>query len=94
MSTSIVGIILSVSMTFLNSLFSSEKLFLRTVDRFENSLDILWNRSENNYLPENLPDFDEHQDPIDALAEESLNRELARTAMFSKKDGPKKQKAS
>ena len=87
MSTSIIGIILSVTMTVFNTLFSSDKIFIRTIDRFENTLDILWNRSENNYLPENLPDFDEHQDPIDALAEESLNRELARSgAMFNKND--------
>ena len=49
------------------------------VDRFETSLDLLWYRSDNNNYPANEKPFDEHKDPVDALAEESLNMEVART---------------
>jgi hypothetical protein len=76
MSTSIIGIILSVMMSFANTLFSPERLFVKIVDRLENSLDILWNRSNSNELPENIVDFDEHRDPLEALAEEAVNRQL------------------
>ncbi|MCB0422465.1 MAG: hypothetical protein KDD61_15805 [Bdellovibrionales bacterium] len=80
MSTSIIGIILSVGMQLFNTFFSPEKVFLNTIEKFENSLDILWNRSENNRHPNDIPDFDEHRDPIEALAEDALLRELGRTA--------------
>ena len=78
MSTSIVGIVLSVSMRFVNTLLSPEKTFIRTVDHFENSLDRLWNMSDNNTVPSDDQRFDEHKDSIEALAEESVKRELSR----------------
>lgn len=78
MSTSIVGIVLSVVMSIVNTFFSAEKVFMRTIDRFENSLYALWNRSDHNKLPTETMSFDEHQDPVDALAEEALNREYSR----------------
>ncbi len=76
MGTSIIGIILSVVMTFVNTLFSPDGMFISTVDRFENSLDMLWDRSESNLLPKEIKDFDEHRDPIEALAEEALQSQL------------------
>ncbi len=79
MSTSIIGIILSVAMTVLNTFFSAEKLFVRIVDRFENCLDILWHRSSDNALPENIEEFDEHKDPIEALAEQAIQNELSKS---------------
>lgn len=80
MSTSIIGIILSVMMQLFNTFFSPEKVFMNTIEKFENSLDILWNRSENNRHHTDIADFDEHRDPIEALAEDALLRELGRTA--------------
>jgi hypothetical protein len=78
MSTSIIGIILSVLMTVLNTLLSSERTFVRIIERFENSLDLLWNRCSNNTLPEEINDFDEHRDPIEALAEQAITNEVAK----------------
>lgn len=85
MSTSIIGILLSVSMNVINTIFSPEKLFISIVDRFENSLDNLWNQSSDNRLPEDIPNFDEHRDPIEALAEDALLKEID-----SRSDKPKK----
>ncbi|MEE6249852.1 MAG: hypothetical protein VX583_05595 [Bdellovibrionota bacterium] len=76
MSTSIIGIILSVAMSLVNTIMSPEKAFVDTVERFENSLDNLWNQSENNELPPEDEEFDEHRDPLEALAEQALSREL------------------
>ncbi len=75
MSTSIVGIMLSVLMNVVNSFLSPERVFVETVDRFENSLDILWNLSDNNELPVDTK-FDEHRDPLEALAEAAVQEEL------------------
>ena len=78
MSTSIIGIVLSVIQTMVNTAFNPERLFIDIVERFENCLDILWNRSENNALPEDMPDFDDARDPIEALAEEAVRNQLAK----------------
>lgn len=75
MSTSIVGIILSVSMTFLNTLFDPEKIFMRTVNKMENTMELLWDSCENNTLPIDIKDFDEHRDPVEALAENAVKHE-------------------
>lgn len=76
MSTSIVGIILSVGMSLFNTILSPEKLFVQTVDRFENALHILWSRSSHNELPAEVPSFDEDKDALEALASESVTKEL------------------
>jgi len=76
MSTSIIGIILSVAMTFLNTLFDPEKIFLKTINRFENTMELLWDSCENNHLPEEYPDFDQHRDPVEALAEDVVERQV------------------
>ena len=65
MSTSIVGIIVSVSMTFVNTLFDPEKLFMKTVNKFDNSMELLWDCCDNNVLPKDIPDFDKNMDPLD-----------------------------
>ena len=76
MSTSIIGIIISVAMSFFNTLFSPEKVFLDSVERLENTLDILWNCSHTGPIPNDFEQFDEHQDPVFALAESALSREI------------------
>jgi hypothetical protein len=75
MAASVMGIMISVAMTFINTMFSVEKLFVDIVNRYENSLDMLWNRCDSNRLPETI-EFDEHKDPIEALAEQSVDNEL------------------
>lgn len=76
MSTSLVGILLSVISSFVNTFFSPEKTFVETVDRLESSLDKLWNISTNNDHPQDIPQFDEHRDPLDALAEQAVDLEF------------------
>ncbi len=76
MASSTIGILLSVLATFYNNFVAPEKLFMRTVDRFERSLFRLWLRCENNNLPENIVNFDENRDPIEALADIAVDKEL------------------
>jgi len=78
MSTSIIGIIVSVCMTFLNTLFDPEKVFLKTINKFENTMELLWDSCENNTLPEDIPGFDQHRDPIEALAEDAVENQVNR----------------
>jgi hypothetical protein len=79
MASSITGIFLSVVMTLINTALNPERLFVDIVDRFENSLDLLWNYSHSNEVPLGMQQFDEHADPVEALASASLNQELDRT---------------
>lgn len=76
MSTSLMGIILSVTMGLLNAFFSPTKAFVTAVERMENSLYTLWNVSTNNELPSAVDEFDEHKDPVEALAEQAVNRQI------------------
>jgi hypothetical protein len=78
MKTSITGIVFSLAMHVFNTLFSPERVFVSMVDRFESSLDLLWYRADNNNFPKNEKDFDEHRDPVEALAEDSVNAEVKR----------------
>ncbi len=77
MSTSTVGIMLSVAMTVYNNFLSPERLFVKIVDRFERSLFRLWCRCDNNKLPSEIANFDEHRDPIEALASLAVEKGLA-----------------
>lgn len=78
MGASILGIFFSVLMTIVNTLISPDRKFVEIVDRFENSLDLLWNLANVNEVPKNLEPFDENRDPMEALAEASLNQELGK----------------
>lgn len=84
MSTSIVGILLSVALNLLNTVLSPERLFVSTVDKFENSLRLLWDLSDNNHVPKGIKPFDENQDAIEALAEQSIEREVASQTLLRK----------
>ncbi|MAX66758.1 MAG: hypothetical protein QF441_10645 [Bacteriovoracaceae bacterium] len=87
MSTSIIGIIVSVCMTFLNTLFDPEKVFMKTVNKFENSMELLWDSCENNVLPKDIPEFNEHRDPLEALAEEAVDSQVNKhKVLTSEKD--------
>lgn len=79
MGASVTGILLSVMLTVINTLFSPERLFVDIVDRFENSLDLLWNYSHSNEVPTGLKPFNEHEDPSEALASASLAQEIERS---------------
>lgn len=77
MSSSLLGIGLSVTLSFLNTILSPEKLFVRVVDRFESSLNTIWHLSDSNDLPLSIKEFDEHKDPMEALAEAAVDEELS-----------------
>jgi hypothetical protein len=72
MNSSIYGILFSVTLHFINLFFSPTRTFVRTVDRFEGCLEKLWELSDNNLQPRDLKEFDEHRDPVEALAEEAV----------------------
>ncbi len=84
MQFSVLGISLSVAMTLVNSIFNPAKIFMDIVERFENTLDVLWNSCTNNALPSEIPHFDEHRDPAEALAEDAVNKELEFIEEYSK----------
>ncbi|MCP4433647.1 MAG: hypothetical protein GY806_21925 [Gammaproteobacteria bacterium] len=48
LSTSILGIVLSILMSFLNTLLSPESTYMEIVDSFKSATEILWNKSEHN----------------------------------------------
>jgi hypothetical protein len=79
MSTSIVGIILSVCMSFINAIFSPERIYISIVEKYENSMDMIWNLCETNCLPSEIGEFDENRDPLDALAEENMAKALEKS---------------
>ena len=92
MTTSLLGILVSVTMSFVNTIMSPSKTFIESVDRLESSLDTIWNLSSNNDLPSDIPDFDEHRDPLEALAEQFHERQLA-YSKFAPKPSSKASKA-
>ena len=77
MSSSVIGIILSVLMTLINTFLSCEKVYMDTVERLENELDILWNMSSSNKLPSEISTFDADRDPIEVLSEDLIAKELS-----------------
>lgn len=76
MSTSLLGIFLSIVTSFFNSAFSPQQVYVNAVDRLEAALDALWNISTDNEIPENLESFDENKNPEEVLAQQSLEKEL------------------
>lgn len=78
MASSIVGIGFSLALHLINTAWSPERVSNSLVDRFESAMDLVWYRSENNDLPTNSAAFDEHKDPVEALAEEALALEISK----------------
>jgi hypothetical protein len=78
MGASLLGIFFSVLMSLVNTLFNPDRLFVDIVDRFENSLDLLWNRAHTNEVPPGMETFDENRDPQEALAESALAQEISK----------------
>lgn len=78
LSTSILGIILSVMMSFLNTLLSPEGTYVEIIDSFKSATEILWNKCEDNEL-DNQPDTTTSRE---SEAEDAF--ELAIANMYSK----------
>lgn len=87
MITSILGIILNVTMTMMNAFMNPNKTFISMVERFDDALDTLWSACSDNKLPEEIPEFDEHRDPIEALAEAAVDKELANVKEYVESEG-------
>ncbi len=79
MGTSIAGIIFSLLSHITNVIMSPERSYVSMIDRFESALDLLWYRADNNEYPSQEQPFDEHRDAVEALAEDSLNKEISKT---------------
>lgn len=79
LSTSIIGILFSVVLTVLYTLLGTEKLFVKVVDVYDRTLTRMWEASDSNAIPNDLNEFDEHKDPIEALAFLALKDDLAQT---------------
>ena len=94
MKTSIAGIIFSLAAHIFNVIMSPERVYVSLVDRMESSLDLLWYRSTNNDYDSKEKDFDEHRDPVEALAADSVNAEIARHQRSRELDKLDKAKAS
>lgn len=77
LSTSILGIMLSIIMSFLNTLLSPETTYMEIVDAFKSSTEILWNKSENNEVVRHA-DFASNRE---AEAEDAF--ELAIASIYS-----------
>lgn len=78
MKTSIAGIVFSLATHIFNVIFNPERTYVSMVDRLETSLDLVWYRCDNNKYPSGDKKFDEHRDPVEALAEDSVNMEAKR----------------
>jgi hypothetical protein len=83
MSTSVVGILLSVILSIFNTFVSPDRLFVDIVTRYELLLEYLWRRCDSNELPEDIPNFDENRDPIEALAELAVEQEIMKSSRGS-----------
>lgn len=92
MSASLMGIFFSVCMTVFNSVFNPERVFGDVIEKFEHSLDLIWNRSDNNIWPSEMADFNEHRDPLEALAQQSIESEIAGSVLSRKLDSNIKDK--
>jgi len=74
MGKSVLGIVLSVSMTFLNTVFSPEGMYINMVNKFTSSLEFLWNDTETNeVVEESVAEIDPrtglpHLEPVGPLA--------------------------
>jgi hypothetical protein len=78
MGSSILGIACSVTLTLFNTACSPEKVFVGAVNRFESVLSSIWERCAGNEIPENLTEFDEHKDSLEALAHQAVEKELTK----------------
>jgi len=80
MKSSIAGITFSLILHVFNTIFSPDRSYVSMIDRFESALDLLWYRSDNNHFPKGEPEFDEHKDAVEALAEKAVEAEIAKSS--------------
>jgi len=61
LSTSILGIVLSIVMSFMNTLMSPTNTYVEIVDIFTSTVEIQWNKSENNFVSESNTDISDSE---------------------------------
>lgn len=82
--TSVIGILFSVLLSVVYSVTQIEKVYVKVVDTYDRCLARLWESTENNDVPNNLAAFDEHKDPLEALAQMAVEKE-ATTGKWAKR---------
>lgn len=80
LSTSILGIVLSIIMSFLNTLLSPSNTYVEIIDTFNSVSEILWNKAENN----DLDNYDITMSDRESEAEEAFEKTIA--SLHSKRD--------
>mgnify|MGYP000131903493 CR=1 FL=1 len=79
LSTSILGIVLSILMSFLNTTMSPESIYVQIIDAFKSASDILWNKCGNNEFEDAVKaDNERNSEAEDAF-------ELAISNMYAKR---------
>lgn len=79
LSTSILGIVLSIVMSFMNTLLSPTNTYVEIVDAFNSASEILWNKSENNEVGSRDTSIsDRESEAVDAF-------DLAIAAIYAKR---------
>jgi hypothetical protein len=73
--TSVIGILFSVLLSVVYSIAQIEKVYVKVVDTYDRCLTRLWESSASNDVPNNLAAFDEHKDPVEALAQMAVDKE-------------------
>ncbi len=91
--TSVVGIFFSVLLSILYSTVQVEKLFVKIVDTYDRCLTRLWESCENNEVPLNVVAFDEHKDPVEALAQMAVDKE-ATSGKWAKRLGDESEQSN
>ena len=79
----------SVLLTAFFALTSPEKTFVKVIDVYTRCLSRLWEASETNDIPEKIEEFDEHRDPLEALAHLAVSKG-AQHAVVTNGDGDRK----
>ena len=72
MNTSIVGIMLSVLMTIINTWLSPDNLYYSLVTKFTAAIEILWNKADHNVIAAEDVNFVEARDRLEMEAGEVL----------------------
>jgi hypothetical protein len=79
LSTSILGIVLSIFMSFMNTLLSPTNTYVEIVDAFNSASEILWNKSETN-------EVDRRDSSISNRESEAIDAfDLAIAAIYAKR---------
>jgi hypothetical protein len=94
LSTSIIGILFSVVLTVYYTILGSEKLYTKSIDTYDRTLTRMWEGSSTNEVPDDINKFDEHADPIEALAHMAVKEELEKGSKKREEGADKDQSAA